>query len=133
MASKLIGQEADAGWDAGHLHNAYLEVLYNNGIVGLILILLIQFTTFRNLMRALKTSAGPAKVMTAGAFTIFIYLSLNAIVEPTFGGRPSWSFLLFLALVPFSEKLRQFAPGAEPIAPRQAPTMVRSYSPATSL
>jgi len=84
-------------------------------------------------MRALKTSAGPANVMIAGAFTLFTYLLLNGIVEPAFGGRPSWSFLLFFALVPLSEKLRQFVPGAESVALRQAPTMRRSYSPATSL
>jgi len=26
-------------WEASHLHNAFLDVLYNNGLVGLVLIL----------------------------------------------------------------------------------------------
>ncbi|MCA9467458.1 MAG: O-antigen ligase family protein, partial [Nitrospira sp.] len=39
----------DVSWDAGQLHNAFLEVLYNNGLMGFFVLLVLNGLIVRNL------------------------------------------------------------------------------------
>ncbi len=109
MASKFISlQIQHVGWEAGHLHNAFLDVLYNNGIVGFLLVLCINFSVVRNLLRGLKhpeTSRRQFEISVA-FLAIYSNLLINSFFNAIIGGRPSALFMIFLAVYMFSELLR---------------------------
>ncbi len=110
MSSKFISESVDLDWDAGQMHNAFLEVLYNNGCVGLLLVLAMNGCIIRNLWRVLRSSHDPhLRTLASGCFALYSFLLLNGFVEPTFGGRPSCVFLVFQALLVLSEALRRSA------------------------
>jgi O-antigen ligase len=108
MSSRFVNIVVDdMAWDAGHLHNGFLEVLYNNGLLGLIPMLMIQITTVRNAVRALRFGLTPQiRTLAAGCLAIYLYLLLNALVEATFGGRATSFFMLLVTLLPFSEFIK---------------------------
>ena len=107
MASKfMVEDESGIDWPAGHTHNGFLEVLYNNGAVGLLLLLAILFRTVRNLFWVIrKVRAGEARTWAIGAFALFIFLMLDGMVNATFGGRSGSAYLLLLSLLVVSEVL----------------------------
>jgi len=109
MTSRFIGMELEERWDAGHLHNAALEILYCNGFIGLAIIAFMIYRAGGNLRRARKSSRRAGAVLVAGAIALAIDLLLNGITEATFGGRPSAFFLFFLALIATSEILQRLA------------------------
>jgi O-antigen ligase len=110
MSSKFISESVDLDWDAGQMHNAFLEVLYNNGCIGLLLVLAMNVCIIRNLWRVLRSSHDPQlRTLASGCFALYSFLLLNGFVEPTFGGRPSCVFLVFQALLVLSEGLRRSA------------------------
>lgn len=106
-ASKFIVEdESGIDWPAGHTHNGFLEVLYNNGVVGLLLLLAVLFRTVRNLLWVIrKVRAGEARTWAIGAFALFVFLMLNGMLNATFGGKPSSAYLLLLSLLVVSEVL----------------------------
>lgn len=110
MASKFIAEAASLDWDAGQLHNAFLETLYNNGAIGLLLMLAINACIARNSWMVLRRSLDPHfRTLASGSLAVLSFLLLNALVEPMFGGRPSCTFLVFQGLLIFSEALRKSA------------------------
>lgn len=110
MASKFIAQAADLDWDAGHLHNAFLETLYNNGAIGLFLVLAINICIARNGWIAWRHSRNSQmRALASGSMALYFFLLLNALVEPVFGGRPSCTFLIFQGLLVLTEALRRSA------------------------
>ena len=97
-------------FEAGHMHNGFLEATYNNGIIGLFLIVAIQVIIVRNLMRAMRaTSNVTIRVMAAGALAVYVNILLNAVFNATFGGRPDAPFMLLIALVAISTALLNIA------------------------
>ncbi len=108
MASKFVSLQVQGiSWEAGHMHNAFLEVLYNNGLLGLIPILLMNVIVLRNLiqiMREKRTREG--YLLAVGLLAIYIDLLIDGSFRVTFGGRPYGFFMLFLALVVLSGKLK---------------------------
>jgi len=125
MSSKFISETVDLDWDAGQMHNAFLEVLYNNGCVGLLLVLAMNACIVRNLWRVHRSSGDPRlRTLASGCSALYCFLLLNGFVEPTFGGRPSCVFLLFQGLVVLSEGLRRSAVPQ----PEQIRAAVMSYS-----
>jgi O-antigen ligase len=114
VASKFISEAVDADWDAGHLHNAFLEVLYNNGVVGLLIMLIVNACILRNVWVVLRQSRDHTlRTLAAGSFALYVFLLLNGFVEPTFGGRPSCVFLVFQGLLLLTYGLRKAAAPAQ--------------------
>ena len=110
MASKFISRRVeDVRWEAGHLHNAFLDVLYNNGLVGLLLILYMNLRIVRNLVSVVKTSNAqdPSYQISAAFLAIYANLLVNSLFNAIIGGRPSALFMIFLALVVMSQPLRE--------------------------
>lgn len=97
-------------FEAGHMHNGFLEATYNNGIIGLFLIVTIQVIIVRNLVRALRaTSSVTLRATAAGALAVYVNILLNAVFNATFGGRPDAPFMLLIALVAISTALLHIA------------------------
>ena len=95
-------------WPAGHLHNSFLDVLYNNGITGLSIIVLLNVLIIWKTVSIMRT--GPTrKVRTLGAglFALYVFLIINGLVTTSFGGRPTSSFMLFLAVGALSHRLSE--------------------------
>ncbi len=110
MASKYISNQIeDVRWEAGHLHNAFLDVLYNNGVIGLLLILYMHGMIVKNLLRAIgQKGVSRVSYEIATAFlAIYLNLLVNAFFNAIIGGRPNSLFMIFLAIFVGSENLRQ--------------------------
>ena len=61
VASRFLSIDLDldlgAGWEPPHTHNSFLEPLYNNGIFGLLLVVILNYIMIRNFVRVLKRPA----------------------------------------------------------------------------
>ncbi len=94
----------------GHTHNGFIEALYNNGLVGLIILVGIHLVIVKNLWRALK---GPrnrnSNLLAVGSWAIYLNLLLNGLFNAIFGGAARPPFMLLLGLVVVSEALRRNA------------------------
>ncbi|MGB8802817.1 MAG: O-antigen ligase family protein [Candidatus Acidiferrales bacterium] len=110
VASRFLSfdLDTDLGWDPPHTHNSFLEPLYNNGIFGLLLVLIMNFIIIRNLLRVIRRPANRAAYyLGIGGFAIYIDLFICGMFNPTFGGEPDICFTMFLALLVASVKLRE--------------------------
>lgn len=97
-------------FEAGHMHNGFLEATYNNGIIGLFFIVTIQVIIVRNLIRAMRaTSNMKIRALAAGGLAVYVNILLNAVFNATFGGRPDAPFMLLIALVAMSTALLHIA------------------------
>jgi O-antigen ligase len=107
VSSKFIAEDVDGlDWPAEHTHNGFLEVLYNNGVIGLFLLLAVFWRTLRNLLWVIqKMQTGQIRTWAIGAFTIFIFEILNGMLNASFGGRPGSPYLMLLSLLVISEAL----------------------------
>lgn len=124
VASAFVSvQVSGIPWEAGHLHNGFLEVLYNNGIIGFFLILAIHLVLIRNLWRVIRKGDPSEYIyqLGVGCFGIYVNLLINGLANASFGGRAWHPFMLLLALVVVSEKLAQLA-----VAPRRSRELVGS-------
>ena len=108
VSSKFVYFTVDnVWWKAGHLHNSVLDVLYNNGVIGLLPIIAMIGITARNLLKVKRQSGNQLIIATAtGMLSLLIFLLANGMFTTYFGGRPHNGFMIFLALVALSEKLR---------------------------
>ena len=94
--------------EAGHVHNAFLEVLYNNGIVGLILILLMHVEILKSCIGVIRDfPARAAYLLAIGSLAMYVNLVIAGLFNASFGGRAYGSFMLFLALPIIVERLRK--------------------------
>jgi O-antigen ligase len=112
VASRFISVEVEGAFpDAGNLHNGFLEALYNNGIIGLILLLGLHLGILRNLFRLRKAPPGShIYKLAVGCFILYINILLNGCFNATFGGHAYSPFILFLALAVIAERLTALAP-----------------------
>jgi O-antigen ligase len=111
VASKFIALQVEGvSWDAGHTHNGFLEVLYNNGLVGLVIFLLINAAIVRNLVTVIRnTNVSTAfNQIAVGCTVIYANLIANGLLNASFGGRAGGPFMMLLALVVISERLMYF-------------------------
>jgi O-antigen ligase len=109
LASRFLSEEVEGTFEgAGHTHNGFIEALYNNGLVGLCILVGIHFVIVKNLWRALK---GPpdrnAHLLAVGSSAIYVNLLVNGLFNASFGGRSGAPFMLLLGLVVVSEVLRR--------------------------
>jgi hypothetical protein len=107
IASRFIAViHPDTPFSSSHMHNSYIETLYNNGIVGLALMLMVNYVIVRNLWRAVRDTESPeVRYLAVGAMAAFINLVINAMCNATFGGRPDASYLMLIAMVIISTQL----------------------------
>jgi O-antigen ligase len=100
VASKFVyGVLPGLHWPAGHMHNAFLEVLYNNGLVGLLLVLGMHVTLIRSLLATVRLVRSTQGAILAGTiFSLYSFVMCNALFTSTFGGRPHSGFMLFLGI-----------------------------------
>ena len=108
LASRFLSEHVEGAFGgAGHMHNGFLEALYNNGLIGLIILVAIHLVIVKNLWRARK---GPpdrnAQLLVVGSSAIYVNLLINGLFNATYGGRASAPFMLLLGLLVVSEKLR---------------------------
>jgi O-antigen ligase len=113
QASMFVEMQVNAvQWGASHLHNGFVEVLYNNGLLGLILIVIIIFAVPRNLIRVLRRapSTDPVYRIAAGCLALYTLLFINGVFNASFGGKARPPFMLLFALVLISNKLLELVP-----------------------
>jgi O-antigen ligase len=103
-------------WEA-NMHNAFIEVLYNNGIVGLAIILALIYVTVRTIWGLVRRkSSREVFVLAAGLLALEAYFLLNGMLESTFGGHPHAFFVFFLVLAALAERLQAFEFSSPPTA-----------------
>lgn len=110
MASKFVSIQLEGvAWEASHLHNAFLDVLYNNGLVGLVLILFMHAMIVTNLLRVIRSvsTEGELYEVSVGLLALYTNLVINSLFNATIGGRPSALFMMFLAVFALAERLGQ--------------------------
>jgi O-antigen ligase len=96
---------------AVHVHNGFLEVFYNNGAIGELLLLTIHFMILRNIFTAMKTlkilrglqpgseQAWHAYLLTIGWLALYVHTLMQGMLGGHFGGRCMSPYMLWLALV----------------------------------
>ena len=109
VTSKFVSLLIEGSWwPAGHLHNAFLDVLYNNGVTGLSIIILLNVLIIWKTVSVTRT--GPTRTVRtlgAGLFALYVFLFINGLVTASFGGRPTSSFMLFFAVGALSHRLSE--------------------------
>lgn len=112
LASRFVALQVEkVPFGAPHMHNGFLEVLYNDGIVGLLVMSLIQIVITVNLVKAFRRSRSSRalRLFTVGSIVLFLNLLINGLFNASFGGRAEAPFMLLLALVAISENLAGMA------------------------
>jgi len=116
IASRFVAViHPDTPFSSSHMHNSFLETLYNNGLVGLVLVLMINYVIVRNLWRTVRVAASPElRYLAVGAMAAYINLLINAMFNATFGGRPDCSYLMLIAMVVISSQLLRMSQWPSP-------------------
>ena len=120
LASTFVQFQVNAvSWSAPHLHNGFVEVLYNNGLIGFIPILIINFVIVRNLIQVLRRAPATDAIYTVGAgcLALYAHLLLNGLFNASFGGRVRPPFILLLSLVLVSNKLLELVSARQRTTP----------------
>lgn len=122
IASRFVAViHPDTPFSSSHMHNSFLETLYNNGLIGLVLVLMINYVIVRNLWRTVRASASPElRYLAVGAMAAYINLLINAMFNATFGGRPDCSYLMLIAMVVISSQLLRLSHASSPVRVSQA-------------
>jgi hypothetical protein len=95
-------------FQAGHMHNGFLEALYNNGLIGLFLIVMVHVVIVGNLVKTMRSEVSPrAQRLAIGSMAIYTNLLINGMFNATFSGRAGAPFMMLLALVVVSVRLAQ--------------------------
>jgi len=107
MSSRFMADKINVSWQPGHLHNGFLEVMYNNGLVGLFVIVMLQGWIVRNLVCVIRAVGHdhPLHQLAVGCFAIYLDILINGLVSRTFGSRPDGTFMIMFSLVFVSDRL----------------------------
>ena len=107
-ASRFVSEEVEGAFaEAGNMHNSFLEVLYNNGLAGLLPILAINILIVCNLRKVIVRPLHlRLRYYAAAAFALQIHLVVWGLVSATFGGAPDNRFMTLFALLLISMFLR---------------------------
>jgi O-antigen ligase len=104
--------------EVGHLHNGFLETLYNQGALGLICLVGLHAAILANLWFSRKAVTAAAKsrvnlnvmnVLIVGSFCLYLDLLINGLFTVAFGGRPTAHFMMFFGVLAWSIALRALA------------------------
>lgn len=130
MSSRFLAYKISVAWQPGHLHNGFLEVLYNNGVIGLFVMAVMHFWIIRNLivvMRSVRLTDA-LHPLAAGGFAIYLDILINGLMSRTFGSRPDATFMVLFSLVFFSDRLLHAIKATTAV--REAPAWQGSALPA---
>jgi len=107
-ASRFLSEEVPGAFqEAGNMHNSFLEVLYNNGLAGLIPILIMNFVIVFNLKGPLlRPPTLRVRYYAVAAFALYTHLFVWGLVAVTFGGAPDDRFMIFFSVFLLSMLLR---------------------------
>jgi len=107
-ASRFLSEDVPGTFqEAGNMHNSFMEVLYNNGLAGLIPIAVINLLIVVNLKDAIiRPRSLELRYYAAAAFALFTHLFVWGLVAVTFGGPPDNRFMTFFAVLAISMFLR---------------------------
>jgi len=108
LASRFVALQVEkVPFGAPHMHNGFLEVLYNDGIVGLLVMSMIHIVIVTNLVKSFRRSRSTRDLhlFTIGCVVLYVNLLVNGLFNASFGGRAEAPFMLLLALVAISENL----------------------------
>jgi O-antigen ligase len=107
-SSRFLSEDVPGAFkDAGNMHNSFLEVLYNNGLAGLIPILIIIFLVVANLKTViLQPLTMQQRYYVVAALALETHLVVWGLVAVTFGGQPDDRFMAFFAILVISMFLR---------------------------
>jgi O-antigen ligase len=101
-----------------HLHNSFLDVAYNLGLLGLVPMIMMHVGLVKNLRRSMRNAKAPPTIgsdaserrssrtlylVAAGCLILYVDLLINGMMTTTFGGRPNCLFMSFLAVLALSE------------------------------
>jgi exopolysaccharide production protein ExoQ len=112
LASTFVEFQVNAvRWAAPHLHNGFIDVLYNNGLIGLVLITIVNVVIARNLIQVLRRAPSDGAIyrLAAGSLAIFAHLLINGFLNASFGGKARPPFMLLIGLILVSNKLLELA------------------------
>jgi O-antigen ligase len=94
--SRLFGKRlGDYGEQAAHLHNEFLEVFFNTGLLGLIpfLFMILRYTKWMTNFQGLSNVYG--RYYAIHAICLLMMLLVSSFFEPRLGGRLNEIHLLF--------------------------------------
>lgn len=117
-------------FQAGHMHNGFIEAVYNNGLIGLFLIVMVHIVIVRNLWKALKANVSPrTQRLAIGCMAIYTNLLINGMFNATFSGRAEAPFMMLLAMVVVSVRLAKEVDTQHQAALASAPAWTFSPRP----
>ena len=107
MSSRFLAYKISISWEPGHLHNGFLEVLYNNGLIGLFVMIMMHYWIIRNLVRVMRSVSADDTLhpLAVGGFAIYLDILINGLVSRTFGSRPDATFMVLFALIVLGDRL----------------------------
>jgi hypothetical protein len=107
-ASRFLSEEVPGAFqEAGNMHNSFLEVTYNNGLLGLIPIVVMNVLMAVNLKEViLRPPTMALRYYAAAALALQTHLFVWGLVAITFGGAPDDRFMTFFAILLISMFLR---------------------------
>jgi O-antigen ligase len=107
-ASRFLSEEVRGTFqEAGNMHNSFLEVLYNNGLAGLIPIAIMNVIIVINLRTVvLRPPTLQVRYFAAAALALYTHLFVWGLVATTVGGAPDNRFMTFFAVLLISIFLR---------------------------
>lgn len=103
--------------EVGHLHNGFLETLYNQGLLGLLCLVGLHLSILGNLWFTHKASMrvqtrldlSVLNVLVVGLFCLYLDLLINGLFTVAFGGRPTAHFMMFFGVLAGSIAVRGLA------------------------
>ncbi len=108
--------------DVVHLHNGFMEVAYNNGLIGLALMLMIHLVIVRNIFRNIRATLtwrgmepdnprlGQIYLLAIASAAVYLNLFVNGLFNASFGGRAMSPFMLLLAVYILTEAVSRLVP-----------------------
>jgi O-antigen ligase len=116
-----VGNQLDIGTQFNHLENSFMDVTYNNGLLGLGFVLMLHWTILRNIFSTIRTSnrhrsrytkdgqATEIYVLSIGLFALYVTLFLASLVNSSIGGRAMSPYMLFLAVFMLAAEMPRLA------------------------
>ncbi len=116
-----VGNELDLQHDVTHLESSYMDLAYNEGVIGLGLMLLLHWIVVRNLLAAIRNAntrknhypgdqrANQIQVLSVGMLSLWVALFLVSLVISSIGARPMSPYMLFLGVFVVAAELRRLS------------------------
>ncbi len=116
-------KNSDLANKALNLHNSFLEVAYNNGLLGFIALVMVNVVIVRSTFKSMGTASllrerwpteksfNTAYILSVGTLALYTNLFINSLLNVAFAGKANNNYMLFLALFFISDWLRRYTDG----------------------